>query len=37
MAEHAGQAIELAQRHGWTDEPAFGVACRGPFRALVKY
>ncbi len=27
-AEHARQAIELAQRHGWTDEPAFGVACR---------
>jgi LuxR family maltose regulon positive regulatory protein len=28
MAERARQAIELAQRHGWTDEPAFGVACR---------
>jgi LuxR family transcriptional regulator, maltose regulon positive regulatory protein len=27
-AEHARQAIELAQRHGWTSEPAFGVACR---------
>ena len=27
-AEHARQAIELARRHGWTDEPAFGVACR---------
>jgi LuxR family transcriptional regulator, maltose regulon positive regulatory protein len=21
------QAIELARRHGWTDDPAFGVAC----------
>jgi LuxR family transcriptional regulator, maltose regulon positive regulatory protein len=27
-AELARQAIELAERHGWTDEPAFGVACR---------
>jgi LuxR family transcriptional regulator, maltose regulon positive regulatory protein len=27
-AERARQAIELAQRHGWTGEPAFGVACR---------
>jgi LuxR family transcriptional regulator, maltose regulon positive regulatory protein len=24
--EHSRQAIELARRHGWTDEPAFGVA-----------
>jgi LuxR family maltose regulon positive regulatory protein len=24
----ARQAIELARRHGWTDEPAFGIACR---------
>jgi LuxR family maltose regulon positive regulatory protein len=28
LAEFARQAIELAERHGWTDEPAFGVACR---------
>ena len=28
VAEHARQAIDLAQRHGWTGEPAFGVACR---------
>ena len=28
MAEHARQAIEMAEQHGWTDEPAFGVACR---------
>ena len=28
MAQRARQAIELAERHGWTDEPAFGVACR---------
>jgi LuxR family maltose regulon positive regulatory protein len=27
-AERARQAIELARRHGWTGEPAFGVACR---------
>jgi LuxR family transcriptional regulator, maltose regulon positive regulatory protein len=28
LAEFARQAIELAERHGWTDEPAFGVSCR---------
>jgi LuxR family transcriptional regulator, maltose regulon positive regulatory protein len=28
VAELATQAIELARRHGWTDESAFGVACR---------
>ncbi len=26
-AEHSRQAIELAERHGWTGEPAAGVAC----------
>lgn len=26
--EHCRQAIELAQRHGWTDEPAAGIAYR---------
>ena len=26
-AERSRQAIELAERHGWTDEPAAGVAC----------
>ena len=25
-AEHSRQAIELARRHGWTDEPAAGIA-----------
>jgi len=25
-AEHSRQAIELAERHGWTDEPAAGMA-----------
>ena len=28
VAELARQAIGLAERHGWTGEPAFGVACR---------
>ena len=28
IAEHCRQAIELAQRHGWTDEPAAGTAYR---------
>ncbi|MGH3161959.1 MAG: LuxR C-terminal-related transcriptional regulator, partial [Streptosporangiaceae bacterium] len=26
-AGYSRQAIELAGRHGWTDDPAFGVAC----------
>src|SRR5689334_2841428 len=26
-AERSRQAIELAERHGWTDEPAAGMAC----------
>ena len=26
-ARRAREAIDLAERHGWTDEPAFGVAC----------
>ncbi|MBO0833303.1 MAG: LuxR family transcriptional regulator, partial [Actinobacteria bacterium] len=28
IAEHCRQAIELAQRHGWDDEPAAGIAYR---------
>jgi LuxR family transcriptional regulator, maltose regulon positive regulatory protein len=35
LAELARQAIELAERHGWTDEPAFGVACRTLAATLV--
>jgi LuxR family transcriptional regulator, maltose regulon positive regulatory protein len=26
-ARYSTQAIELARRHGWTDDPAFGLAC----------
>jgi LuxR family transcriptional regulator, maltose regulon positive regulatory protein len=26
-AERGRQAVELAERHGWTDDPTFGVAC----------
>jgi LuxR family maltose regulon positive regulatory protein len=26
-AEHGRQAVELAERHGWTDDPAVGMAC----------
>jgi LuxR family transcriptional regulator, maltose regulon positive regulatory protein len=26
-AAHGRRAVELAQRHGWTGDPAFGVAC----------
>jgi LuxR family maltose regulon positive regulatory protein len=25
--EHSRQSIELAEQHGWTDEPAAGIAC----------
>ena len=27
QSDYSRQAIELARRHGWTDDPAFGVAC----------
>jgi LuxR family transcriptional regulator, maltose regulon positive regulatory protein len=27
QTDYGRQAIELARRHGWTDDPAFGVAC----------
>jgi len=33
-AEHATAAIDLARRHGWTGEPAFGVACMSLAAAL---
>jgi LuxR family maltose regulon positive regulatory protein len=26
-AEHSRQALDLAERHGWTDEPCAGLAC----------
>ena len=33
-AHYSRQAIELARRHGWTDDPAFGVACSALGAAL---
>jgi LuxR family transcriptional regulator, maltose regulon positive regulatory protein len=33
-AERGLQAVELARRHGWTGDPAFGVACFGLGAAL---
>jgi LuxR family maltose regulon positive regulatory protein len=30
------QAVELAEQHGWTDDPAFGVACLTVGRTLVR-
>jgi len=27
QTDYGSQAIDLARRHGWTDDPAFGVAC----------
>jgi LuxR family transcriptional regulator, maltose regulon positive regulatory protein len=33
-ANYSRQAIELARRHGWTDDPAFGVACSALGAAL---
>jgi LuxR family transcriptional regulator, maltose regulon positive regulatory protein len=35
-AEHSRQAVELAERHGWTDEPAAGVASMNVARLLVR-
>ena len=34
-AEHATAAVELARRHGWSNEPAFGVACMVLGSALI--
>ena len=34
VTDHARQAIELARRHGWTDDRAFGVACSALGAAL---
>jgi LuxR family maltose regulon positive regulatory protein len=35
-AEHSRQAAELAEQHGWTDEPAAGVASLNVARVLVR-
>jgi LuxR family maltose regulon positive regulatory protein len=35
-AEHSRQAVELAEQHGWTDEPAAGVASLNVARVLVR-
>src|SRR5215813_4006867 len=35
-AEHSRQAVELAERHGWTDEPAAGLASLNVARLLVR-
>jgi len=35
-AEHSRQAAELAERHGWTDEPAAGLASLNVARLLVR-
>src|SRR6516165_2456140 len=35
-AEHSRQAVELAERHGWTDEPAVGLASLNVARLLVR-
>src|SRR6516162_3817430 len=36
-AEHSRQAVELAERHGWTDEPAASVASMNVARLLVRH
>ena len=33
-AERGRQAVELAERHGWTDDPAVGIACSAVAAAL---
>src|SRR5262252_8968124 len=35
-AEHSRQAVELAERHGWTDEPPAGLASLNVGRLLVR-
>ena len=35
-AEHSRQAVELAERHGWTDEPPAGLASLNVARLLVR-
>jgi LuxR family transcriptional regulator, maltose regulon positive regulatory protein len=35
-AEHSRQAVELAEQHGWTDEPAAGLASLNVARLLVR-
>ena len=35
-AELGRQAVELAEQHGWTDDPVFGVACLTVGRTLVR-
>jgi len=35
-AEHSRQAVELAERHGWTDEPAAGLASLNVARLLMR-
>jgi LuxR family maltose regulon positive regulatory protein len=35
-AEHSRQAVELAERHGWTDEPAAGLASVIVARVLIR-
>jgi LuxR family transcriptional regulator, maltose regulon positive regulatory protein len=35
-AEHSRQAVELAERHGWSDEPAAGLASLNIARLLVR-
>ena len=35
-AEHGRQAVELAEQHGWTDEPAAGLASLNVARVLVR-
>jgi LuxR family maltose regulon positive regulatory protein len=35
-AEHCRQAVELAERHGWTDEPAAGLASVIVARVLIR-
>jgi LuxR family transcriptional regulator, maltose regulon positive regulatory protein len=35
-AEHSKQAVELAERHGWTDEPAAGLASLNVARLLMR-
>jgi LuxR family transcriptional regulator, maltose regulon positive regulatory protein len=35
QAEYSSHAVDLARRHGWTDDPAFGIACGARAAVLI--
>jgi LuxR family maltose regulon positive regulatory protein len=35
QADYSSHAVDLARRHGWTDDPAFGIACGARAAVLI--